>query len=198
MSFWVRSLILSGVILGVLVSTFGFAILHREDDSSRVTFSLTNQYGKKITENDLRGRYLLIYFGFTGCGDTCPVQLSKLTQAVAQLRSAGYAQRVMPVFISVDPERDQPQKIAGYLRYFDHRFIGLTGSRQELQRAADSFKTILPNPPSSAQVDYPLVHSSLIYVVDPYSRIIDHISLIEGASVITVRVKKLFQPRKSL
>jgi cytochrome oxidase Cu insertion factor (SCO1/SenC/PrrC family) len=49
-----------------------------------VTFSLTNQYGKKITENDLRGRYLLVYFGFTGCGDTCPLQLRKLTQAVAQ------------------------------------------------------------------------------------------------------------------
>ncbi len=117
----------------------------------------------------------MVFFGFTSCHSICPTQMSKLTQVMAALDESGHGRRITPVFISVDPERDSPEKVAAYLEYFDDRFVGLTGSRSALESAADSFKTLLENLPVERNGKYQITHSSVVYIVDPLSRIVDYV-----------------------
>ena len=171
-----KTAILCLVIPGVIITSFAFAIWHHDDGDSRVQFRLTSHTGDIITQNELRGRHLMVVFGFTSCHDICPTQMAELTQVMAALDQSGHGSRITPVFISVDPERDTPEKVAAYLEYFDDRFVGLTGSRPALKRAADSFKTLLEEDLSDDRTgDYPIAHSSVVYIVNPFSRIVDYL-----------------------
>jgi len=190
-SLWIKPLILFLVISGVVVSTFSFAVLHHDDGDNRVAFSLSDQHGKQTTQKDLAGRYQLVFFGFTSCPDICPTQMVKLSRLMKALDETGHSQRVTPVFISVDPERDNPQQIADYLLNFDQRFIGLTGSRTALKRTADSFKTYLQASPDSTQKNAQITHSSIVYVVDPFGRIIDYVPFNEGYESMVKRVRNI-------
>ena len=167
-----KTAILFFVILGVIATTFGVAVW-RHEDNSRVQFRLTDQAGQEITQNHLGGRHLMVFFGFTSCVDICPVQMAKLTGVMAELDRTGHGTRITPVFISVDPERDTPEKVAAWLEHFDDRFVGLTGSRAALEGAADSFRTLLEDLPAETPEGYQITHSSMTFIVDPFGRIVD-------------------------
>lgn len=164
------------VIVGVIATSFAFAIWHHDDGDTRVRFELTSHTGDSVTQADFGGQHLMVFFGFTSCHSICPTQMSKLTQVMAELDESGHGSRITPVFISVDTYRDSPEKVASYLEHFDYRFVGLTGSRPALQSAADSFKTPLEDMPIEYDGDYQITHSSVVYIVDPFSRIVDYIS----------------------
>lgn len=117
----------------------------------------------------------MVFFGFTSCHSICPTQMSKLTMVMAELDKSGHGTRIIPVFISVDPERDSPEKVATYLENFDDRFVGLTGSRPALESAADSFKTLFEDLAIKRDSNYQITHSSVVYIVDPFSRIVDYV-----------------------
>lgn len=117
--------------------------------------------------------------------------MSKLTTVMTALDETGHGQRLTPVFISVDPERDQPDKIAEYLAYFHTDFVGLTGSRAALNRAADTFKTFLQDVPKDPAPDYQVTHSSIVYVVDPISRIVDYIPFEAGHDAMLSKVREI-------
>ena len=170
-----KTAILFSVILGVIVTSFAFAVWHHDDGDTRVRFQLTSHTGESVTQAELGGRHLMVFFGFTSCHSICPTQMRKLTQVMAALDESGHGARITPVFISVDPERDSPEKVAAYLEYFDDRFVGLTGSRFALESAADSFKTLLENLPVERDGYYQITHSSVVYIVDPSSRIVDYV-----------------------
>jgi len=170
-----KTVILFFTVLGVVVSTFALAVQLHTDRDHRVEFRLTNHSGDPVTEKSLGGRHLLVFFGFTSCHDVCPTQMSKLTQVMEELDRTGHGARITPVFITVDPERDTPEKMHEYLAHFDHRFQGLTGSRPALKDAAHSFKTLLEERKPDAEGDYQITHASVSYLVDPFSRIIDYI-----------------------
>jgi len=167
-----KTAILFFVILGVIATTFGVTVW-RHEDNSRVQFRLTDQTGQVITQNHLGGRHLMVFFGFTSCVDICPVQMAKLTGVMAELDRTGHGTRITPVFISVDPERDTPEKVGAWLEHFDNRFVGLTGSRAALEGAADSFRTLLEDLPAETPEGYQITHSSMTFIVDPFGRIVD-------------------------
>lgn len=168
-----KTAILFFTILGVIVASFALVVWRHGDDDSRVQFRLTSHTGEPVNQTDLGGRHLMVFFGFTSCHGICPTQMNKLTGVMAELDRSGHGTRITPVFISVDPERDTPEKVAAYLKHFDDRFIGLTGSRAALKGAADSFKTLLEEVPRDVTPEYQVNHSSVVYIVDPFGRIVD-------------------------
>ena len=170
-----KTAVLFLVILGVIVASFTFAVWLHEDAGSRVQFRLVSHEQETLTATDLGGRHLMVFFGFTNCHMVCPTQMNKLTQVMAELDRTGHGTRITPVFISVDPERDTPPKVAAYLEYFDERFVGLTGSRAALKGAADSFKTLFEESSTGTTPDHQINHSTLVYIVDPFSRIVDYL-----------------------
>ena len=89
-------------------------------------FSLTGTDGKTVTDADFRGRYMLVFFGFTHCPDICPAELQVIAQALDKLGDKG--KKVAPLFITLDPERDTPHAMASYVQSFGPNFVGLTGS----------------------------------------------------------------------
>ena len=178
------------LVLAAVATSFALVARNYEADG-RVTFSLTNQHGDTVTQKDFGGRHLLVFFGFTNCHGICPTHMSNLTRVMAQLDATGHARGVTPVFISVDPERDVPAKVAAYVERFDHRFVGLTGSRAALEGVAASFKTFLQDAPPREADDYQVSHASTVYVVDPFGRIVDYLSFAEGVEAVAERVRDL-------
>ena len=178
------------LVLAVVATSFALVVRNYEPDG-RVVFSLTNQHGDTVTQKDFGGRHLLVFFGFTNCHGICPTHMSNLTRVMAQLDATGHSRGVTPVFISVDPERDVPATVAAYVERFDHRFVGLTGSRAALEGVAASFKTFLQDGPPRGSDDYQVSHSSTVYVVDPFGRIVDYLSFAEGVDAVAERVRNL-------
>ena len=178
------------LVLAAVATSFALVVRNYETDG-KVTFSLTNQHGDTVTQKDFGGRHLLVFFGFTNCHGICPTHMSNLTRVMAQLDATGHARGVTPVFISVDPERDVPAKVAAYVERFDHRFVGLTGSRAALEGVAASFKTFLQDAPPREADDYQVSHASTVYVVDPFGRIVDYLSFAEGVEAVAERVRDL-------
>jgi len=129
-------------------------------------FTLTDPTGKRVTDQDFRGKFMLVYFGFTYCPDVCPTALQVMAAALDKL--GPQADRITPVLITVDPERDTPAQLAMYVKSFHPRLVGLTGSPQEIDAAAKAYRVYLKkvsDPKSTA--GYTMDHSSIIYVMGP-------------------------------
>ncbi len=143
-----------------------------ELDSFSGRFILTNQFGKTFTEQDMRGKYSLIFFGYTYCPDICPTNLLVITQMLKQLGpSSGQLQSY---FISIDPERDTTEVLNKYISYFDKRVMGLTGSSAMIRRVANQFKVkyekgeVDPDQPGLYSMD----HSASFFLLAPDGRFI--------------------------
>lgn len=134
-------------------------------------FTLTDAKGKRFRLSDLRGKFVLLFFGYTVCPDVCPTTLTNLRRALESL--GGDADRVRVVFVTVDPERDTPEKIAMYIESKgDERFIGLTGSRRDLERVWKDYGMFVERQevPDSA-VGYLVTHGASTYLIDPKGRL---------------------------
>jgi protein SCO1/2 len=126
-------------------------------------FTLVDHTGKLRTDEDFRGKLLLIYFGYSYCPDVCPTDLQQIGLAIDGLGGAGEA--VQPLFITLDPERDTAAHLAEYVPLFHPRLIGLTGSAEQIRTVARAYKVYYAKyPPGSP--DYVVDHSSFIYLVD--------------------------------
>lgn len=153
-------------------------------------FTLVDGSGKAVTDASFRGRYMLVYFGYTYCPDVCPAGLQVIAAALDKLGPK--ADKVAPIFISLDPARDTPAKMADYVGSFSPRLIGLTGSEEQVAAAAKAYRvysrkvvdTKSPN-------DYTLDHSSIIYVMDPKGEFVMHFTHATSADMIADRLGKL-------
>ena len=132
-------------------------------------FALVDGAGKPVTDQDFRGRYMLIYFGYTHCPDACPTALNDMALALATLGAA--RPRVQPIFITVDPERDRGQALTDYVGAFGPDFIGLTGTEDQIGQVKKLFKVYAAKHPTK-DGDYDMDHSSIIYLMDPSGRFI--------------------------
>jgi protein SCO1/2 len=133
-------------------------------------FSLTDHTGKRVTEADFRGSFMLVYFGFTSCTDTCPVDLPIIAQALDAL--GPLAAKIAPLFISVDPVNDTPAVMAAYVANFHPRLIGLSGSEAEVAAAARAYKVHRRKLTQAhhGEGQYTIDHGSLTYLMGPDGR----------------------------
>jgi len=126
-------------------------------------FQLTDQAGRTVTENNMKGRPTLIFFGYTHCPDVCPTSLFEMSEV---LRAMGKdADRVNAYFISVDPERDTTAAIKDYLSSFDPHLEGLTGSPDQVAKVISAYRVFARKVPSK-DGDYTMDHTALIYLMD--------------------------------
>jgi protein SCO1/2 len=162
---------MAGVVAGaVLVAgLLGLALLPGKRAGGETTiggpFALVDGHGKAVTDRDFRGRFMLIYFGYTHCPDACPTTLGDMSAAIDKLPAAARA-RVVPVFITVDPERDTVAMIGDYAAAFGPEFVGLTGSPAAIAAAENEYHVYAQKHPL-ARGDYAMDHSSIMYVMGP-------------------------------
>ena len=130
-------------------------------------FMLTDHTGMARTQADFHGRHMLVYFGYTYCPDICPTTLQSMIAALDEL--GPLAERVQPVFVTVDPGRDTPEVLADYVAAFHPRLIGLTGSESEIRAAARVYRVHrrkVVTADGDAE-DYLVDHGSLTYLMGP-------------------------------
>lgn len=126
-------------------------------------FTLTDHQGNRVSDEAYRGKLLLIYFGYGYCPDVCPTELQNMAVALDEMGEAGAD--VLPIFITVDPERDTVEFMAEYVANFHSRMIGLTGSREEVDAAATLYRVYHAKVKSSSDSDYLVDHSSFVYLM---------------------------------
>ena len=128
-------------------------------------FHLTDDKGHTVTQADYRGRWMLVFFGYTNCPDECPLTLQKMAAALNKL--GPLADRIAPLFITVDPARDTSARLASYLANFDPRIVGLTGSDAQIAEAAKAYRVYYA-PARHEESGADLVsHSIFLYLMDP-------------------------------
>jgi protein SCO1 len=133
-------------------------------------FTLTGHTGEPLSLSDLRGQVVVLYFGYTSCPDVCPVSLATLVQIKRRIDPALYDELAV-VFVSVDGERDTPERLALYLRGFDPAFMGMTGSENAVSKAATLFGvTYGRRYVEGSQAGYLVSHTSKFFVIGPDGR----------------------------
>jgi protein SCO1/2 len=163
---------------------------HRTRGAETITadFALIDQTGTPTTDEDLRGRWLLVFFGFTNCPDVCPTTLAEIAAARELLGEAGASLR--PVLITVDPERDTPEALAAYVAAFDADAIGLTGEPAAVAAAAKGFKAYVRKAADPGKPDgYTMDHSTFLYLIGPDGAYVDFFRFGLGADALAEALK---------
>lgn len=152
--------------------------LNNMPDGLKGRFILTDHKGIIFTERDMQGKYALIFFGYTNCPDVCPTSLMTLTQAFKRLGEQPdkkLADKIVPYFITVDPQRDTAKILNEYVKYFDKRIVGLTGTEPMIKRVVDQFKAKyqkVENENESDPLLYAMDHTASLYLMAPDGRFI--------------------------
>ncbi len=128
-------------------------------------FTLVDPAGRTVTPADFKGRWMLVYFGYTTCPDVCPTTLQSIAGALAKLGPA--ASNVVPLFITIDPARDRPDVIGRYTALFDKRIIGLTGSQAQVTQAETAYRVYAARVDQAGTGSYLMDHTSFVYLIDP-------------------------------
>jgi protein SCO1/2 len=195
-----RFLLAGAVLAGIVILAAGvfFALVMREGPrgvggtalGSAIggPFRLTDQNGNWVTDADLKGKWSLIYFGYTHCPDACPTALNDIAVALGELGAKREA--VRPVFITVDPERDTPAALKDYVTSFDAPILALTGTAEEVAQAAKAYRVYYAKHAEPGG-DYSMDHSSVIYVMDPQGRFTASFTHESSPEQIAERLKKL-------
>jgi protein SCO1/2 len=155
-------------------------------------FSLTDQNGVVRTEKDYRDKYMLVFFGYTYCPDVCPTTLAVMSAALNQLGPR--AERIVPVFISVDPDRDTPEKLKSYLASFGSRFVGLTGTSKDIAAVAKEYRVYYKEHPTGNDGGYTVDHSGIVYLMDPKGAFLANYSLETMPEAMAADLKKKTLP----
>lgn len=179
-----RSLLLGGGTLGALTFYFLYLKKLREEKVAREksrtfgkaaiggSFELVDTTGKLRSSDEFLGKWQLIYFGFTHCPDVCPEELDKLATVVESLSKQNV--EIVPLFISVDPERDTPELVCKYLKEFSDKFIGLTGSKEQIEKATRAYRVYYSVGPKDKDNDYIVDHTIISYLISPAGELVDY------------------------
>ena len=138
-------------------------------------FSLITHERKPVTDQDFRGQWVLIYFGFTHCPDICPEELEKLAEVTETLRKqkTDGKHSFQPLFVSVDPDRDTPELISKYIKDYSPHFIGLTGTREQIGEMCKHYRVYFSQGPKIGD-DYIVDHAIIMYLINPDGEFVDY------------------------
>jgi len=151
-------------------------------------FQLIDQNGKPFSDADLKGKWHLIFFGYTHCPDACPTALNEMSLALDRLGMK--RDEVGVVFITVDPERDTPDALKSYVQSFDAPIVALTGSSEAVAQAAKAYRVFYAKHPRP-DGDYDMDHGAVIYVMNPEGRFTATFTPDSSADAIVQRLQKL-------
>ena len=165
-------------------------------------FSLTDHTGAAVTEKSWPGKHKLVFFGFTHCPDTCPATLQKISAVMEHFDPAG--EKIVPLFITVDPARDTKEVMAQYLGNYNPHIVGLTGTEAQVKAAVDAYKVYAAKVPAAAapppemdhhdhgmdhhDMDYMVDHSAYIYLMSPDDRLQEAFSVEETAENMITKI----------
>lgn len=152
-------------------------------------FTLTDHTGARRTEADYSGRYMLVFFGYTNCPDFCPLGLQSMAETLDALGDD--AEPIVPVFVTVDPERDTVAVLKDYVGLFHPRLVGLTGGTEEVAAAAKAYRVYYAKAPAEDGDDYLMDHSTFTYLMGPDGRYLTHIRHGTPAAESAARIRKL-------
>jgi protein SCO1/2 len=184
---------LLGIWIAVLVgaaSWIGWDAMHGGQPAIGGPFALVDQNGRTVTNETLKGKPTLIYFGYTFCPDVCPTSLLLMETAIDKL-GADAAKKVNLVFITIDPERDTQKLIKDYVGNFGPTFIGLTGTPEQVAAAARAYRVYFQKVPGKDGAPYLMDHSSIVYLLDRNGRFVTHFTHEAKAEAIAAGVEKL-------
>lgn len=156
-------------------------------------FTLVDGDNRTVTDQDFRGKWMLLYFGYTFCPDVCPTSLTTVAGALDRLEPA-QVDKVVPILISVDPTRDTPAVMKDYAAAFHPKMVGLTGSTEQVAVAMKAYKVYAarakaPNGQNDDET-YTVDHSSILYLVGPDGRFVAHFPHGTSAEDLAVALKK--------
>jgi len=172
-------------LLPALVLTFGLALVSvaawltfsgpgaPPPSSIGAPFRLMGSDGKSVSDADLKGDVVVMFFGYTHCPDVCPTTLFDVSEL---FRKLGEGAKIRGVFVSVDPERDTPEILKDYLGSFDKRIIGLSGDRAALEPMLKAYRVYARKNPA-ANGEYSMDHSAIVYLMDKQMRFIGPLNL---------------------
>lgn len=149
-------------------------------------FTLTDQDGRPFRLEDVRGRAVVLFFGYTSCPDMCPVTMSRITGALRRIGSP--ASDVVTVFVSVDPKRDTPAVLKAYVGSFGTPLIGLTGTEEEVARVASAYHasyTIVP----TGTPNYLVNHTSAIFLIDRQGKLRQYFKFDENPDTLAAAIR---------
>ena len=138
------------------------------------SFSLVDHEGTTKTDKDFLGEWILIYFGFTFCPDICPEELEKIGAVIDKLDKMELIPKVYPLFVSVDPIRDTPEKVKEYLKDFHPALIGLTGTPEQVDQVAKNYRVYYSQSKPDSDNDYLVDHTIITYLVNPIGEFVDY------------------------
>lgn len=190
-------LIFAAAILVLAVALGGYALvnwLRHESSSSGIAlvggpFTMTNQDGRQVTEKDFLGKYMLVFFGYTYCPDVCPTELQVMSAALDQMEPN--AEKIQPVFVSIDPARDTPDVLKSYVANFSPRLVGLTGTPDQTAAMAKAYRVYYAKAGNNSSAsDYLMDHSSIIYLMGPDGRFVKHMPYTTDAAKLAQELKE--------
>jgi protein SCO1/2 len=153
------------------------------------SFTLQDQKGNTVSDKDLRGKWSLVFFGFTSCPDICPMGLSAIDNTLQQLGSQ--ASKIQPVFITLDSAHDTPEVLASYLSHFNSPWLGLTGTSIQVDAAAGAYRVYYARQDlPESELGYTINHSGYIYLMGPDGKYRAHFNHNDAPEIIAAGVQK--------
>jgi len=153
------------------------------------TLALTDQEGKARTLADFKGKVVVVFFGYTQCPDVCPTTMTELAQVKKSLGKDG--ERLQGVFVTIDPERDTPTVLKGYMSSFDPSFVALRGTVDQTKEVAKEFKVFFAKVPGRTPDSYTMDHTAGSYVFDSTGKLRLFVRYGSGSDALAADLKTL-------
>jgi protein SCO1/2 len=150
-------------------------------------FTLTDQNGKTVTDANFKGEPFLVFFGFTHCPDVCPTTLYEMSEVLKRLGPD--AQKTAALFVTVDPERDTPEKMKQYVSSFHPRIFGLTGTQAQIDAIKKEYRVYSKKVPTK-DGDYTMDHTAVVYLMDKNGRFIAPFNMARSADEAATDLQK--------
>lgn len=155
-------------------------------------FALTNSKGETVRWGDFAGKYRIVYFGYAFCPDICPTDMQRVAQGLKVLKASdpGKAAKIVPLFITVDPERDTPAVVGEFAAAFSPDIIGLTGTPEQIAAAAKAFKVYHARGEAVAGGGYLVDHSNVVYLFGPEGEPLAMLPVDQGGDAVAAEIDK--------